>query len=52
MLNINSLLLQIAQKSNMAHQYACAIIFRNKIIAVGFNYYETGRCCLSKSCLL
>ncbi len=50
--NIKSLLLESAQKSNMTNQYACAIVFRNEILSIGFNSYETAKCCLSKSCLL
>ena len=34
------LLIDTAMKSNMNHKYGCAIIFRNKIISTGYNYYK------------
>ena len=35
-----NLLTTTAMKSNMTHKYGCAIIFRNKIISTGYNYYK------------
>jgi len=51
-MSLESLLLQTANKSNMHTEYACAIIYKNKIIATGTNFYITNRCNLEKSCLL
>lgn len=49
---LQDLLLQVASKSNMHLKYACAIIYRNKVIATGFNTYETQRIFCGHSCLL
>ena len=37
--NIYEILKYTASKSSMIHRYACAIVHRNKIIAVGYNKY-------------
>ncbi len=52
MSDLNTLLMSIANKSDMKVKYACIIIERNKIISTGFNYYETNRCCKNMSCIL
>ena len=49
---LQDLLLQVASKSNMHLKYACAIVYRNKVIATGFNTYETQRIFCGHSCLL
>lgn len=33
-------LFEIANKSNMAHKYACVIFYRNNLISSGFNSYK------------
>jgi deoxycytidylate deaminase len=35
-----NILYENALKSNMQHRHACIIIFRKKIISVGYNYYK------------
>lgn len=45
-------LLYTAQKSPMISPHACIIVLRNKIIATGFNSYETNKCRLENQCLL
>jgi len=38
--NLETILYNIANKSNMAHKYGCAIFYQHKLIASGFNYYK------------
>lgn len=49
---IEDLLLQTALKSPMDLPYGCVIMHRNKVIATGFNSYETNKCCASQQCIL
>jgi deoxycytidylate deaminase len=38
MMNINDELLSIAMKSDVKAKYAAVIIYRNKVIGIGYNY--------------
>ena len=37
-MSIRELLLKEASKSYIAHKISCAIIYRNEVIAVGYNH--------------
>ena len=37
-MTIYDLLLKEASKSYIAHKISCAIIYRNQVLAVGYNY--------------
>jgi len=39
-LNLETLLINTALKSNMQHKHACVITFHNKIISIGYNRYN------------
>lgn len=50
-INISEKLYLLANKSNIKAKYAAMIIYRNKVIGIGYNYidsYSTN----SKQCLL
>ena len=38
--NISELLIKTALKSNMHHKHGSIIIYRNKILSTGYNYYN------------
>jgi hypothetical protein len=50
--SLEQLLYNTALRSDMSMKYACLIQFRNKIIATGYNYYDTQKCCLHQHCIL
>ena len=39
-INLIELLINTASKSNMAHKHGCVIMYRNKVISTGYNYYK------------
>ena len=39
-MNLEDILINTANKSNMKHKHACVITYRNKIIAEGYNKYK------------
>ena len=48
---ITDILYQQALKSNMYKKYGCVIVYRNKIISVGFNHYKS-KLYIGDNCLL
>ncbi len=44
-MDISFMLHEIAMKSPCDRQYGCLIVYRNKIIATGYNYYITYSIC-------
>ena len=39
-MNLENILYNTIQKSNMNTKYACAIVYRNKILSIGINRYK------------
>jgi cytidine deaminase len=39
-MDLYDILYNTAMKSNLIHKYSCAIILRNKILSIGYNYYK------------
>jgi deoxycytidylate deaminase len=39
-MDLENILFNTIQKSNMNSKYACAIVYRNKIISIGINRYK------------
>jgi deoxycytidylate deaminase len=39
-IDLDTLLVKTALKSNMQHKHACAITYHNKIISIGYNRYN------------
>ena len=50
-MDINDLLMKEASKSYIAHKISCAIVYHNKILAVGYNY-STFHNSIKHQCLL